>query len=154
VLVVENFDDDDRAAQRKRDRQIKSVQPSIPKREAKRPQRRQQQQTSTDDLNSCRDQNRATGIRHFLQIDFEADHEKEKNQAEARDFVDGSLTVDEAAPSLCGRARTATRYARISGCRISCAPTASNQATMMHRPMSVMIAWSTRMRKFYARRGL
>ncbi len=98
ALVVEHLDDDDRTAQGGSDAEVKCVPFSAGDREAQRPEERDTDHAAADDLRDRAHEDRTARADDFLQIDLEADHEKQEEETEFGDGLDRVLVVDEAKP--------------------------------------------------------
>ncbi len=75
LLVVEHFDDDDRAAERTGNGEIKRVPLPGPEGEPAKAEKNDAERNSTEDLHQCRESNGTTGTGDFLQVDLQPDHE-------------------------------------------------------------------------------
>ena len=88
LFFVEDFDNDDRAAERGGHPEIKRVPLAATEAKPATFEESNAQHHATDDLHERSQGNRFPRADNFLQIDLQADHEEKKNQPELRDRGD------------------------------------------------------------------
>ena len=79
VFVVENLDDDDRAAQGCREREVERVQLALAQSESEKLEQEEPEQSAAYKLHHGGHENRLARGQHLFEIDFETDHEQEEN---------------------------------------------------------------------------
>ena len=87
AFVVEDFDDDDRAAHRRRDREIKRLQPVAA--ETGDAEEKPAQGNAAEDLSRRRERDDFARAEHFFQVNLQPDHEQQQHQADAGNGFDG-----------------------------------------------------------------
>ena len=95
ALVIEYFDDDDRAAQRRSHREVERVEPPVAEMEPPRPEEQQAQHASSKDLGGGGDGDGASGTEHLLEIDLQTDHEEQQAELDLRDDRDMFVCLDD-----------------------------------------------------------
>ncbi len=85
LFFIEHFHDDDRAAERGRQAEIKGVPGAAAQSEPEQPEKQHSEERAAHDLDERGQGDRPAGTHDFFQVDLEPDHEEKKNETELGD---------------------------------------------------------------------